>query len=344
MNNISKSINEKRLLKLHNNPNHPICQLKEKIQLYFYDFDKFDHLSEVVSIQDNFDDLLIPAHHPARSLNDTYYVDDEHVLRTHTSAHQNRLLRQGYTKFIATGDVYRKDTIDKTHYPVFHQMEGVKIVQEGTDPLIDLKITLEGLIHYLYPGKEYRFLDDYFPFTNPSLQIEVLQETEWMEVLGAGVIEPKILKNCGINGTGWAFGLGIDRLLLSYCNIPDIRYLWTSDPRFISQFKNGLTIFKEYSKYPPVLKDVSFWVNNYHETGEQMWNQHNNFCEIIREVGRDLIESVSLIDKFHRKGKTSLAYRIIYRSNDRTLVNSEINEIQENIRKEIEETFDIELR
>src|SRR5690606_24253001 len=199
-------------------------------------------------------------------------------------------------------------------------------------------------IKYLYPGKEYRFLDDYFPFTNPSIQIEVKQDSEWMEVLGAGVIQPQILKNCNINGTGWAFGLGIDRLLLSYCNIPDIRYLWTNDTRFINQFKNGLTTFKEYSKFPPVLKDVSFWVHNYAETGENIWNQHNNFCEIIREVGQDLIENVSLIDKFNKFDKTSLAYRITYRSNDRTLLNSEINTIQENIRKEIAEKFDIELR
>lgn len=344
MNNISKTINEKRNLKLHNKANHPICQLKEKIQLYFNDFEVFDNLNEVVTVKDNFDDLLIAEDHPARSMNDTYYVDEDHVLRTHTSAHQNKLLKQGYTKFIATGDVYRKDTIDKTHYPVFHQMEGVKIIPNGIEPLVDLKNTLEGLIKYLYPGKEYRFLDDYFPFTNPSIQIEVRQDSEWMEVLGAGVIQPQILKNCNINGTGWAFGLGIDRLLLSYCNIPDIRYLWTNDARFINQFKNGLTNFKEYSKFPPVLKDVSFWVNNYAETVENIWNQHNNFCEIIREVGQDLIENVSLIDKFTKLEKTSLAYRITYRSNDRTLLNSEINEIQENIRKEISEKFDIELR
>ena len=133
-------------------------------------------------------------------------------------------------------------------------------------------------------------------------------------------------------------------MLLSYCNIPDIRYLWTNDTRFINQFKDGLTTFKEYSKYPPVLKDVSFWVNNYIETNENTWNQQNNFCEIIREVGKDLIESVSLIDKFKKSGKTSLAYRITYRSNDRTLLNSEINEIQENIRKEIADRFNIELR
>jgi len=207
MNNISNSINEKRSKKLHNNQSHPIYLLKNKIQSFFSDFTVFDNLEEVVSIQDNFDKLLVPIDHPARSKNDTYYVNEEYVLRTQTSAHQNQLLAQGYDKFIVTGDVYRKDTIDKTHHPVFHQMEVVKLVPDGVDALADLKKTLEGLIEFLYPGKEYRFLDDYFPFTSPSLQIEVMQNGEWMEVLGAGVIHSDILRNCNIQATGWAFGL-----------------------------------------------------------------------------------------------------------------------------------------
>lgn len=254
-----------------------------------------------------------------------------------------QLLRKGHKKFLATGDVYRKDTIDRTHYPAFHQMEGVKIL-DGEDALEDLKATLGGLIECLYPGREYRFEDDYFPFTDPSPQVEVRSEDGWMEVLGGGVIQPQILKNCGIEGTGWAFGLGIDRLLMSYCEIPDIRYIWTDDERFISQFQNGLTQFKVYSKYPPVQRDISFWVNGFAENQEGLWIEHNNFCEIVRELGGDLIESVSVIDRFQKKDKVSLAYRIIYRSNDRTLLNEEINQIQEGIRNQISNRFNIELR
>lgn len=344
MNNISPSIQEKRILKLHNRPFHPICQLKEKIQHYFIGFEIFDNLDEVVNTADNFDSLLIPKNHPARSVNDTYYVDKNHLLRTHTSAHQNELLKAGHTQFIATGDVYRKDTIDKTHYPVFHQMEGVKILPKGSDALQDLKDTLSGLIEYLYPGREYRYLDDYFPFTNPSLQIEVLQEKQWMEVLGAGVIHPTILNNCGIEDTGWAFGLGIDRLVLSFCDIPDIRYLWTDDPRFLDQFKSGLTIFKPYSRFPPVHKDISFWVDSYNENHEQMWDQHNNFCEIVRDAGNDLVEHVELMDKYKRDANVSLAYRITFRSNSRTLLHSEINELQDAIRQEVSEKLYVSLR
>lgn len=323
-----------------------MCQFKKHVQNYpgFKGFEIFDDLGEVVTVRDNFDDLLIPADHPGRSMNDTYYVDETHVLRSHTSAHQNELLRQGHTRFLATGDVYRKDTIDKTHYPVFHQMEGVKIMNSGDDALSDLKNTLKGLIEHLYPGKEYKFMDDYFPFTHDSLQVEVFQDGDWMEVLGGGVIQPQILENCGIYATGWAFGLGIDRLLMSYCGIPDIRYLWSGDERFTSQFRKGLTTFKSYSKYPPVMKDVSFWVNHYKNNHEGLWEEHNNFCEIIRESAGDLIEDVRLIDKYERGEQTSLAYRITYRSNDRTLLNEEINSLQEEIRRYIINRFDIELR
>lgn len=142
MNNITKSIADKRGLKLHNNPRHPICMFKEHVQKFFVGYEIFDSLPEVVTVKDNFDDLLIPADHPGRSLNDTYYLDEEHVLRSHTSAHQNQLLRSGHMKFLATGDVYRKDTIDRTLYPVFHQMEGVKILPKGADDLMDLKTFL----------------------------------------------------------------------------------------------------------------------------------------------------------------------------------------------------------
>ncbi|WP_121964645.1 hypothetical protein [Myroides sp. N17-2] len=344
MNNIPQSILDKRNLKLHNNKLHPICQLKEKIQLYFEGFTLVDNISEVVTLKENFDDLLVPLDHPARSMNDTYYMDAEHVLRTQTSAHQNSLLKQGYDKFIVTGDVYRKDTIDRTHYPVFHQIEGVKLLPKGSDALQDLKNTLEGLIQHLYPGKEYRFLDDHFPFTSPSIQLEVWQNGDWMEVLGAGVIHTQILDNCDIDATGWAFGLGLDRLLLSYCNIPDIRYIWSEDERFLSQFRSGLTQFKEYSKYPPVHKDISFWVADYKENREGNWDQYNNLCEIIREEAEDIIENISLLDKFSKDGKTSLAYRVSYRSNDRTLHNEEINEKQNRIRTVLATQFDIELR
>lgn len=196
----------------------------------------------------------------------------------------------------------------------------------------------------MYPGKAYRFLDDYFPFTDPSLQIEVKQEDEWMEILGAGVIHADILKNNGIQATGWTFGLGLDRLVMSFCSIPDIRYFWTEDPRFLSQFKHGLTSFKAYSKYPPVFKDISFWVQDFQTNREGNWLEYNNLCEVVRDLGHDLIEAIELVDQYTKDGATSLAYRLTFRSNERTLLNEEINEIQSRIRLQLARNFTITLR
>jgi len=348
MHNISPSITAKRNYKLHNRPDHPVCMLKKYIQQYFFDFQYVDNLSEEVSIQSNFDELLIPPDHSSRRPTDTYYVDENTILRTHTSAHQTALLRQGVRKFLVTGDVYRKDTIDKTHYPVFHQMEGVKIVEKGDpldgDPLDDLVATLKGLMHHLFPGSIYRILEDDFPFTRPSIQIEVKTGKGWMEVLGAGVIHPQILKNCQIEGSGWAFGLGIDRLLLQLCQIPDIRYLWTEDVRFLEQFKDGLTTFREYSRYPAMYRDIAFWVPDYQENEEGLWRQYHDFCSLVRELSTDTIEHIELLDRYRKNGSTSLAFRIGYRSHERTLTNEEVNHLQAVVRSQVEEQLDVVLR
>ena len=144
--------------------------IKDKIYEYFGEsFEKFDSFEPKVNVVENFDKLLIQKEHPARSLSDTYYFDENTCLRTHTSAHQNELLSKGCEKFLVTGDVYRKDEIDSSHYPVFHQMEGVCIVEDNENVQEEFKNKLIGLVDYLFPGCEYRFNDDYFPFTETSL-------------------------------------------------------------------------------------------------------------------------------------------------------------------------------
>jgi phenylalanyl-tRNA synthetase alpha chain len=339
--NITTGIIERMGKGLHNKSNHPIEIIKRKIYNYFGDkFKKFDNIEPNVSTENNFDLLLIPKDHPARSMSDTYYVTENEVLRTHTSAHQNELLLQGHTSFLVTGDVYRKDEIDRSHYPVFHQMEGVCIMEEGVDPLKDLIDTLGGLVNELFPGCEYRINDDYFPFTDPSIEFEVKFNGKWLEILGGGVVQQKIMDNCGVGDKkAWAFGLGLERLAMILFNIPDIRYFWTEDERFHKQFESGDIIeFKEYSKFPPCLKDVSFWLNDEFEI--------NNFYEIVRECGGDIIEEITLIDQFtHPKHqKTSHCYRISYRSNDRSLTNEEIDKIQNEIRHLLKTQMNLELR
>ena len=339
--NITPGIKSKMDRNLHNQKNHPLEIIKRKIYEYFgNEFETFDNFNPIVSTEDNFDKLRIEKDHPSRSLSDTYYVNEKTVLRTHTSAHQNELLQKGIKKFLVTGDVYRKDEINSTHYPVFHQTEGICIFENGEDAKVELKKILGGLIEHLFPGCTYRFNDDYFPFTEPSFEVEVEFNDDWLEVLGCGVVHQEIMNNCDLGDkTGWAFGLGLERLAMILFKIPDIRYFWTTDKRFLKQFESGdVVIFQSYSKHPPCPKDISFW------TSESF--NYNEFCEIIREVGGDLVEEISLLDDFIHptSQKTSKCYRIIYRSPDRSLTNEEIDSLQQKIREQIVTQLNVEIR
>ena len=313
----------------------------------------------IVSTYANFDSVLVPPDHVSRSSNDTYYVDSENVLRCHTSAHQLEMLKQGATKFLVTGDVYRRDSIDATHFPVFHQMEGVRVFEpseweeKGVDAVDlardELKETLEGLARHLFGDVEMRWVDAYFPFTEPSMELEIFFKGEWLEVLGCGVMEMKILEEAGLGDKrAWAFGLGLERLAMVLFDVPDIRLFWSDDKRFSKQFKAGMfraggvdmTKFKPYSKYPPCLKDVSFWLPKDGSFTE------NNLCEVVRDVAGSLAEEVKLIDEFEnpKKGLTSNCFRITYRSMERSLTDEEINDLQEKVREDMVSKLNVELR
>ena len=358
-NNVSENIFLKIGTNLHHRPDHPLGIIKNAIFDYFEQknpgkFRKFDDLYPVVKVTQNFDELLIPADHVSRSPNDTYYVSDEAVLRCHTSAHQAQLLREGNAAFLVTGDVYRRDTVDATHYPVFHQMEGVRVFEPeewegaGLDPAEyaerELRAELEGLAKHLFGDVECRWdTAATFPFTDPSIELEILYNGEWLEVLGCGVMQQSILEdNLGGGGgkKAWAFGLGLERLAMVLFNIPDIRLFWSEDERFLKQFKAGdlTTTFKSFSKFPPCYKDMTFWLSD--EFTE------NNLCEIVRGVAGDIAEEVKLIDEFtHPKhGRTSNCFRITYRSMERSLTDEEINKIQDQVRADTVTTLGVELR
>jgi len=334
--NVPKSVEAKVGRQLHNQENHPIEIVKKQIHSYFsrlnteaqgdandahYKFKMFDHLPPVVSTTDNFDLLLIPPTHPSRNKTDTYYLTEQTVLRTHTSAHQNELLLSGEECFLVTGDVYRKDEIDRSHYPVFHQMEGVCLTPQGTDPKEDLLKVLNGLIEHLFPGCEYRVNDDYFPFTNPSFEYEVKFGDRWLEVLGCGVVQPKILEHTGYGERqGWAFGLGLERLAMLFFEIPDIRLFWSDSPKFLDQFSEGNieVKFKPFSDLDPVEKDISFWIPDEDvdtgDDGKWFWAQANKFFELIRENSDDLIQEVRLLDQFFhpKKKRYSQTFRLTF--------------------------------
>ncbi|KAL9238320.1 hypothetical protein vseg_012755 [Gypsophila vaccaria] len=354
-NNVPDSVFMKLGVQLHKRDQHPLSIIKNAIHDYFdksYSdkFEKFDDLCPIVSVKDNFDDVLVPADHVSRSYNDTYYIDSQTVLRCHTSAHQAELLRRGHTHFLVTGDVYRRDSIDSTHYPVFHQMEGVRLFSPGdwetsgkdatTYTAEDLKTCLEGLARHLFGSVEMRWIDAYFPFTNPSFELEIFFQEKWLEVLGCGVMEHEILDRSGKHEHyAWAFGLGLERLAMVLFDIPDIRLFWSADERFISQFSKGQlgVKFKPFSKFPPCFKDISFWLNDSFT--------ENNLCEVVRRIAGDLVEEVRLIDSFtNKKGMTSHCYRIVYRSMDRNLTDEEVNDLQLKVRDEVEREFKVVLR
>ena len=348
-NNIPLSIESKINRKLHNLKNHPIEIIKNIIYKYLiniHNFDIFDNLNPFVSIQDNFAKLLIPLNHPARSKSDTYYLNENTVLRTHTSAHQNELLEKGYLNFLVSGDVYRKDEIDSHHYPIFHQMECVMVFEKGNiDPITKLKEILSNLITHLFGDCQYRFSDDYFPFTNPSYEVEVMYNNKWLEILGAGIIEQQILLNNNLNNhDGIAFGLGFDRLAMIFFDIPDIRYLWSEHDKFLSQFSSGtITKFKPFSILPPIERDISFYI-------PKNWTNENDFFELIRNISGDFMEEVKIFDEYHniKLDKHSKTYRMKYSNTDPNIknpgdFNKIVNDIQDKIRSNII-TLELELR
>eukprot|EP00842_Homolaphlyctis_polyrhiza_P001775 jgi/Hompol1/2599/HPOL_005568-RA len=377
--NVTDTILAKVHRRLHRIQSHPIGILKSKIETHLHAAEPgiyavMDSMNPVVTAQQNFDDLLIAADHPGRQVTDTYYINAGHLLRTHTSAHQSTVLA-GKTAdgYLLTADVYRRDEIDQTHYPVFHQMEGIRTMDRqklanpsisrsaamqelgisDANPLQDahtpaealaiglhLRNTLESLIRGLFanePDLQWRWIDAYFPFTSPSWELEVLYNGKWIEIFGCGVIQQTILDKSGnADRVGWAFGLGLERIAMPLFNIPDIRLFWSEDPRFTSQFSaQRISQFTPFSKYPSCYKDISFWTPQaFHD---------NDFAEIVRDIAGDIAEEVKLF-KHPKTGRTSKCFRINYRSMERTLTNAEIDQIQDRIRAEATNRCQVELR
>jgi phenylalanyl-tRNA synthetase alpha chain len=204
----------------------------------------------------------------------------------------------------------------------------------------DLKRGLEGMAKALFGNVQMKWVDAYFPFTEPSFELEIYFGGEWLEVLGCGVIQQEIIVNSGRGSQpGWAFGLGLERLAMVLFGIPDIRLFWTGDPRFHRQFESGKIIsFTPYSKYTPCHKDISFW------TSEKF--HPNDLHELVRNVAGDLVEKVELIDSFvHPKTeRLSNCFRISYRSMDRSLTNEEVDDLQNQVRSLAVNQLELELR
>jgi len=288
---------------------------------------------------------------PKFNPNPKYYFDKkdvnkEYVLRTQTTVMwtfylqrpevKKQLEEYGEIGLLSFGKVFRKDEIDRNHFPVFHQVDGLYLckTKDKEIGLKDLQDVLEKIAKSIFgESVNYRFLKDTFPFTDPSTQIEVQRGNDWLEIVGAGVVHKQVLANLGIDPNiynGWAFGFGLERLAMIKNNIPDIRIFWSEDSRITKQFTSIDSQYQEVSKYPMTYRDISFIVSK--ETNL------NNYYEIVRDYAENLIEEVKLSDKYENKekfgeDKISYTFRIIYRSPERTLTSEEVNAIQEKIQE-----------
>jgi len=322
------------------------------------DFKVFDviEVPEIVPANISFNLFDFPTDHPVRSKSDTYYVDDKNILRTHTTVMwyyylQNEKIKNKISKkepvgSLSWGKVYRKDEIDRFHMNVFHQMDGWYLVpkKQKVITIDDLQKVLTDIAQAVFSKEvKYRFNTDTFPYTDPSIEMEINRDGKWVEVLGAGIVKSSVLNNLGVDPgvyNGWAFGFGLERLAIVSMELPDIRLLWSQDERIKRQLKLG-NKFREVSKYPPITRDISFIVKNDFIP--------NDYFDLIRDLGGDLVEQVELLDKYENsekfgKDKLSYTYRIVYRSNERTLTTGEIDPIQNKIYKQTAEQFGAELR
>ena len=187
----------------------------------------------------NFEALNIPPDHPARDMQDTFYLGSEHLLRTHTSPVQIRCLesKKPPVRIVSPGRVYRRDAVDATHSPVFHQIE-VLAIDEDLD-FSHLRGTVMAFLKAFFGDLPIRFRASYFPFTEPSAEVDVQWRGKWLEVMGCGMVDPAVLEGLGIDPekySGFAAGLGVERFCMVRHGIDDIRKLYTSDLRFLEQF------------------------------------------------------------------------------------------------------------
>ncbi|SIO01940.1 phenylalanyl-tRNA synthetase, alpha subunit [Carnobacterium alterfunditum] len=236
---------------------HVLTQIMEEIEDLFIGMGyQIIEGPEVEEDSYNFERMNLPKEHPARDMQDTFYITNEILMRTHTSPVQARTMdkhdfSKGSLKMISPGKVYRRDSDDATHSHQFHQMEGLVVAKDIT--MGDLKGTLEVFAKKLFGAeREIRLRPSYFPFTEPSVEVDVscfkcsgkgcnvCKHTGWIEILGAGMVHPNVLEMSGIDATiysGYAFGLGPDRVAMLKYGIDDIRHFYQNDVRFLNQFK-----------------------------------------------------------------------------------------------------------
>ena len=231
---------------------HPVMETMDKIVEYFSSMNFAIQTGKIVEDDfNNFEALNLPKYHPARDMQDTFYFKDEMLLRTHTSPVQIRTMMatKPPIRMIAPGAVFRRD-YDITHTPMFHQIEGLLVDEKGKVSFANLKSILEDFLKYMFGDVEVRFRPSYFPFTEPSAEVDIscvfcsakgcriCSKTGWLEVLGCGIVDPNVFKAVKYeNVSGYAFGLGVERFAMLIHQIGDLRSLFEGDIKLLEQFQ-----------------------------------------------------------------------------------------------------------
>lgn len=312
----------------------------------------------VISPEVVFDLFNFPKDHPARTQSDTYYVDDTHILRPHTSLMwkyylelpdvREKLARYGSAGALCHGSVYRRDEIDWQHTNVLHHIDGLFVCRKDKKTLVqsDLESILWEASRALF-GEQVKgeFRVDHFPYTDPSVEMNIAWDDQWVEILGAGIVHPAVLTNLGLDPeiyNGWAFGFGADRLAMIKMHIPDIRLLRSEDERVTRQLADIEHTYQPVSKYPAALRDISFVVN------DACFNL-NRCYEIMREADSGMLEEVVLIDQYtdtqrFGEGRTSYTFRMTYRHLEKTLTGEDIDTVHADIAHRIVAEFGATIR
>lgn len=231
---------------------HPVMDVMDRVIEYFVSMNFA--IEEGNLVEDdfhNFEALNLPKYHPARDMQDTFYFEDSMLLRTHTSPVQIRTMKNQTPpiRMICPGNVFRRD-FDLTHTPMFHQVEGLVVDDIGKVSFANLKFILEDFLHHIFGDVKVRFRPSFFPFTEPSAEVDiscifcksdgcrVCSHTGWIEILGCGVVHENVFKAVGYeNVSGWAFGMGIERIAMLLHQVPDLRSLFEGDLRLLEQFR-----------------------------------------------------------------------------------------------------------
>jgi phenylalanyl-tRNA synthetase alpha chain len=310
----------------------------------------------IVTVKDNYDNLLISADNISRSSTYTHYVDKNHILRTHTSAHLPGILRDLPKKedwqdvlILLPGLAYRRDVSDKKHVSQVHMLEMWRVVKNSARSVVvkeDLLKVVRGVAKTAAPGWKLRIEDSPHPYTNQGIEVNAVMGDRDIEILECGLIKEDILKNAGLDPkkhSGWALGMGLDRLVMTIKNIPDIRYLRSKNPKIATQMMN-IEPYREVSDQPAIKRDMSYCVpDNYVEEDVS--------ADIRQALGKDIdaLEDVQIISQTEydklpdhikerlgiKTGQKNLLVRITLRHLEKSITNKEANDMYERIYKKV---------